>query len=153
MNEMGVVRVGSGRGFIAGEKDRFIITAAHCLPHLPPAAAFAPAEDRTYTNLIGPRDGNTEISVECVFVDPVSDIAVLGEVDNQVFLDGESKEYIEFVEASTPFAISNAPLEGSGFLYSLDGHWFSCKVQRQPDGPLWIFEAEQEIAEGCQDLL
>ena len=37
----GVVMVGEARGFVVeGEFDRFVITAAHCLPHLPPAAAL-----------------------------------------------------------------------------------------------------------------
>jgi hypothetical protein len=43
--DQAVVRVGDGRGFIVGLDDtgmleRFVITAAHCLPHLPPACSF-----------------------------------------------------------------------------------------------------------------
>jgi hypothetical protein len=38
-----VVRVGAGRGFVieTEDEDRLIITAGHCLPHLPPSHAAA----------------------------------------------------------------------------------------------------------------
>jgi hypothetical protein len=50
--ENAVVTVGEARGFVVeGEHSRFVITASHCLPHLPPvAAARAGAEQRTYSN-------------------------------------------------------------------------------------------------------
>lgn len=62
---------------------RVIVTAAHCLGKLPPRHAMAFAEEKTY-NLLGSLDGGTaNICAECLFVDPVADIAVLGAPDNQ----------------------------------------------------------------------
>ena len=49
-----VVRVGDGRGFVvAGGDTRYVITAAHCLPFLPPAILARGAEEATYLDLIG----------------------------------------------------------------------------------------------------
>jgi hypothetical protein len=54
MNTQAVVSVGDGRGFIvSGKHDRFIITAAHCLPAFPPCASFSTIEERTYATLVG----------------------------------------------------------------------------------------------------
>jgi putative ABC transport system substrate-binding protein len=50
-----VIRVGDGRGFVVeGERERFVITAAHCLPHLPPCHPAAYEEELTYQALLGP---------------------------------------------------------------------------------------------------
>lgn len=51
-----VVSIGGGRGFIveSGQRGRFIITVAHCLPALPPAMSFSNLEERTYQNIAGP---------------------------------------------------------------------------------------------------
>ena len=73
-----IVNVGTARGFVVGAgDDRYVITAAHCLPHLPSADG---REDACiYPNLLGPlTKKKRKVWAECVFVDPVSDIAVLG---------------------------------------------------------------------------
>jgi hypothetical protein len=49
-----VITVGEGRGFVVEGWDRYVITAAHCLPHLPPPASFLGANERTYKALLGP---------------------------------------------------------------------------------------------------
>jgi hypothetical protein len=103
-----VLKVGDGRGFIImplpplkpGLKtdhalkgvsflgQRLMLTTAHCLPHLPPAQATASSSDRTYKGLIETLDGSRkDISAECMFVDPVADIAVLGCPDTEEFGD------------------------------------------------------------------
>jgi hypothetical protein len=51
-----VLRVGNGRGFVvqgADEQDRFVITAAHCLPFIPLAHPMADISERTYDSLLG----------------------------------------------------------------------------------------------------
>jgi len=40
-----VLQVGDGRGFHVGD---FVLTAAHCLPRLPPPMTMTCIEDRTY---------------------------------------------------------------------------------------------------------
>ena len=45
----GVITAGSGRGFVVeGSGERLVITAAHCLPFLPPAQSFFGPKERTY---------------------------------------------------------------------------------------------------------
>ena len=45
MNSSAIVTLGAGRGFVVATADPFtpqvIVTAAHCLPHLPTCAAVA----------------------------------------------------------------------------------------------------------------
>lgn len=56
-----IVKVGDGRGFLIGNQSPWphrVITAAHCLPHLPPAHRGSFTEDRTYANLLGPLQGS-----------------------------------------------------------------------------------------------
>jgi hypothetical protein len=79
----GVITVGpGGRGFIVEATawifpEYFVITAAHCLPQLPPPHGFSDLQDRTYENLLAPLGGTPSVWCECLFVDPVADIAVL----------------------------------------------------------------------------
>ena len=76
-----VVRVKEGRGFVVqdGEGQRYIVTAARCLPHLPPAWWFSLAADVTYPDVLGPLDATTlAVRAQYLFVNPVADIAVPG---------------------------------------------------------------------------
>ena len=75
----GVIAVGSGRGFVVeGAGERLVITAAHCLPFLPPPLHSFGLEARTYGPLLAPRGEPPRAWAECRFVDPIADIAVLG---------------------------------------------------------------------------
>jgi hypothetical protein len=52
-----VLKVGEGRGFVVKRrryKDCIVITAAHCLPVLPPPHPCAYLEEITYRRLLGP---------------------------------------------------------------------------------------------------
>ena len=52
----GVITVGHGRGFVVeGAGERLVITAAHCLPSLPPALPSFGLEARTYGPLLARR--------------------------------------------------------------------------------------------------
>ena len=91
--ERSVITVGpnGGRGFVVeGWPDRYVITAAHCLPALPPAHAMSYVSERTYGELLGPLGEKPTIMAECAFADPVSDIAVLSEPDGQVWDEAEA---------------------------------------------------------------
>ena len=104
-----VVKVGDGRGFIIGVRRhiarghfverRLVLTAAHCLPKLPPAFAW-PTDERMYPNLLGRLRGKRNVWTECLFVDPVADIAVLGSPDNQALADA-ADAYETFVGSAT----------------------------------------------------
>jgi hypothetical protein len=125
-----VIRVGDGRGFvIEGEqKTRYVITAAHCLPHLPPCCSFSYLEERTYQKLLALRGGERTVWAECLFADPVSDIAVLGEPDNQE-LSEQCDAYRELTQSVvTPLPVAEPGKEA--WLLSLEGGvWFRCGVR------------------------
>jgi hypothetical protein len=103
------VRVGDGHGFIIEGKysRRYVITAAHCLPELPPAHPASYLHERTYRALLAPF-GAAACSVwaECLFVDPVSDIAVLGSPDDQELSD-EAELYEALLETGVAVEVSD----------------------------------------------
>ena len=99
-----------------------VVTAAHCLPKLPPAHAQSRSEDRTYPKLLGSLGAaKTEVWAECLFVDPVADVAVLGCPDEQELGD-EAEAYFELTENVPALRIGNAK-SGKGWVLSLDGRW------------------------------
>ena len=111
-----VVRVGQGRGFVVEhDHKRVVITASHCLPVdsdgrliLPPSHLGRYVHENTYSKLLGPLGGEPTVWVECCFVDPVSDIAVLGGPDDQA-LSEEADAYEEFVGSAVRLKIVDAP--------------------------------------------
>jgi hypothetical protein len=142
----GVVTVGSGRGFVVeGARERFVITAAHCLPFLPPAQSFFEPRERVYGPLLA-RLGDAPLAwAVCRFVDPIADIAVLGSPDNS-----NAAEYNALVTTATAFSIGSSLRHPVNFwvparLLSLDGRrWFSCTA-RHFGGPLWITHAAEPV--------
>ena len=147
-----VVKVGDGRGFIieAGH-NRLIVTAAHCLPHFPLAAPISYTEERTYADLLGPLGKSVpKVCAECLFADPVGDIAVLGCPDDQALLN-EAKAYEMLTEAAPSLRVSAMELpretKVSARLLTLDGRWAGCTVEHF-GGPLWISDAAEPIRGG-----
>jgi len=123
-----VVRVGDGRGFVIETKDerRLVVTAAHCLqrdgqPCLPPADPEP--EDRTYPDFLGPLNKAATVWAECVFVDPIVDLAVLGPPEHSDLwekaeayneLVGATDELVgatveELVRVTVPLAVGRLP--------------------------------------------
>jgi len=123
-----VVRVGGGRGFIVRAHDnmrcerRFVVTAAHCLPHLPPAHPAREAEESVYPRLLGRLGKRATVWADCRFVDPIADIAVLGQPDDQVFTE-EAEPYDELVGSAEPLAISDMKARDLYDLNSWDRVW------------------------------
>jgi hypothetical protein len=127
-----VLRVGEGgRGFVTeARRERIVITAAHCLPFFPPRHSWSYMEERTYPALLGPLGEAPTVWTECLFVDPIADIAVLGSPDDQEFHD-EAEAFEALMEKFEPLKVGN-PHDGetvSARLFSLDGRLFGCKVQ------------------------
>jgi hypothetical protein len=122
-----VLRIGDGRGFVVemrhhlGWNDRIIITAAHCLPRLPPPYEHLlqlptphPArylDEETYQCLLAPLDAELTVWATCLFVDPIADIAVLGQPDNQELSD-QADAYDALVDALEPMTVADAPAQG-----------------------------------------
>jgi hypothetical protein len=126
-----------------------VLTAAHCLPFFPPCASFSDLSERTYKNLLGPIGQKRTIWAECLFVDPISDIAVLGSPDNQA-LSANADAYLKFTEHVSAVTLRDARTAKRG--YSLRGDWFACSVSVQFafDGrsSLWVKESAEGIAGG-----
>jgi hypothetical protein len=153
-------QISLGRGFMVEinhpnlkRREPVIITAAHCLPHFPPALGLLSyLEERTYRALLGPLNAEQTVWAECLFADPIADIAVLGSPDGQDLYD-EAQVYEELMATMTPFAIGDAPKQGREFvrpklpnatgfwmdapgggparLLSLDREWIDCSVTRR----------------------
>jgi hypothetical protein len=113
-----LLKVGDGgRGFVIEAGDRIVITAAHCLVAddrpLPPAHPWSYTAERTYPGLLGPLcEAKPTVWAECLFVDPIADIAVLGSPDNQELSD-EAEAYEQLIRTvPRPFPIAEAPKQG-----------------------------------------
>jgi hypothetical protein len=148
-----VLTVGSGRGFVVkydarGHSARIVITAAHCLPRFPRCGDGAQGDqwDWTYKALLGPLGQAPTVWAECIFADPIADIAVLCEPDNQE-LFAEADAYNALVDAMTPLPIVDAPEDGPAWLLSLDRKWHRCRAQHF-NGPLNITDAAAGIKGG-----
>ncbi len=143
----GIVTVGGGRGFVVdGPCGLLIITAAHVLPHLPPALAICTGYERSYLELLAQLSDKPTVMAECLFVDLVADIAVLGSPDMQEFCN-EAEAYEEFVEASLPLPIKDAAETEVVWLLSLDGEWFKADAKTF-GGPIWLDNATAGIMDG-----
>ncbi len=144
----GVITVGDGRGFVVeGGGERLVITAAHCLPFLPPALTSFGIEARTYGPLLAPRGEAPRTWAVCRFVDPIADIAVLG--SPKAPHDGD---YQALVATATALRIGDRVRHPVNFwaparLLSLDDRWFYCTV-RHFGGPLWITHAAERVLGG-----
>jgi hypothetical protein len=159
-----IVAVGDARGFvIEGPDGRLVITAAHCLPFFPPCHGFSYTEERTYTRLLGPLGQEPSVWAECLFADPIADIAVLGAPDRQDLSD-ECDAYRALTEAAAPLPIADVSgrppwrLDGDKFvaqpalvhqvwMLSLDGDWFSGEALHR-GGPLVLESAARRIRGG-----
>jgi hypothetical protein len=144
----GVITVGDARGFVvenAGE--RLVITAAHCLPFLPPALSALGLEARTYGPLLAARGEIPSARTTCRFVDPIADIAVLGPPDPP-----HADDYNALMATATALPFGDGVRHPVNFwaparLLSLDGRWFSCTI-RHFGGPLWITHAAERVHGG-----
>lgn len=137
-----VLTVGDGRGFVVEGNgfSRFVITAAHCLPHLPPANLSSFTEERTFKSLLGPLSAKPSIWAECLFADPIADIAVLCSPDNQE-LPEEAERFDELVEAATALAIAAAGNAKKAQVLSLNAEWLAVTIEARAP---WLMIAEAD---------
>jgi hypothetical protein len=168
-----VVRVGKGRGFVVeGSGDfapeRYVVTAAHCLPQMPGPDPGQEYVAYTYKDMLAPLGAEPSVWCECLFVDPIADIAVLGAPDYEV-LSEQAGAYQELVAAAIPLAVAEPPPstlppvpeghmryqsppiapdipEYRAFLLSLNNRWFPCTLC--DPGKLWISNAAEDIEGG-----
>jgi hypothetical protein len=88
------------------------------MPRFPPAHAASYLQDRTYAKLIGVLGEELAVWAECLFVDPIADIAVLGRPDNQELSD-EAEVYEALTESVVPLAIGEMGKD-KGWMLSLE---------------------------------
>lgn len=124
-----------GRGFVVqGRGPRYVITAAHCLPWLPPAMTFSGIEERTYNKLLGKIGAEADVAAECIFVDPVSDLAVLTSPDNQE-LSAEADAYEALTDSLLALRMAALPNDALAW--------------PQPEGtPVWLLSLAGEDFRG-----
>jgi hypothetical protein len=160
-----VLRVGDGRGFVVecSNNERMIITAAHCIAHarlgngtkgLPPSHPGRYLQEETYIKLLSLLGTKPTVWAACIFADPIADIAVLGQPDNQDLSD-QADAYDELVGSMATLTLGDAPAEGRerikfsapkygkrwieratpgkgpGRVLSLDGRWLTGQVSRR----------------------
>ena len=148
-----VLKVGDGRGFIIEHRTthprlghelskRRVVTAAHCLPKLPPAHPAAHWWERTF-HILGSLDGRKhDVAVECLFVDPVADIAVLGRPDEPE-LGNEADAYDALTNDAPVLRIGKAR-DGPGWVLALDNHWVPTTLEIHG---LWIPNLSIDLVE------
>jgi len=99
-----------------------VITAAHCLPHLPPAGRDRDSDERSYSGLLSPLGEPPTVAAECLFVDPIADVAVLGSVDNQERAT-EAAAFDRFAEGRPALRVGAVRQRGAGWVLSLEQQW------------------------------
>jgi hypothetical protein len=143
-----VVRVGEGRGFLVAATRRhesaLVVTAAHCLPSWPEAQPDR--WDTLHRDLLGPLGAPPTVWADCLFVDPVGDIAVLGPVDDQE-LGEQADAYEKLVGNAVPLPIADVARGEPIWLLSLEGAWFPGAVDHMGMG-LIVSETKQPIQGG-----
>lgn len=139
----GIVKVGTGRGFIVRYRredlgvggrayfvrERAVITAAHCLGGLPSPYPEKHGRENLFPSLLGTLDGNEqEVTTECLFVDPVADIAWVGRPAAEE-LSEEADAYDALMADRPAFSIGWPPRKGTGHILALDGHWIRVPME------------------------
>jgi hypothetical protein len=129
-----VITVGSGRGFVVEHRVYFdfgdgngyrklrrkvVVTASHCLPHAPKVMSGVDYQSATYPKLLAPLGEEPSVWTQCLFFDPVADVAVLGAPDDQELPD-EWNAYYALVKGRKAFA-TVVPESGEGYMLALDG--------------------------------
>lgn len=82
-----IVTVGHGRGFLVkAQCGVVVVTAAHCLPKVPQTDPHPDSTERICPGkLLGQLGKKATVRAECLFADPVEDIAVLRELQGHEF--------------------------------------------------------------------
>ena len=126
-----IISVGDGRGFLVKHRhEMLVITAAHCLPSIPAPHPARHLEESTF-QLLSALGEQPTIWAECLFVDVIADLAVLGPPDGQELYD-EHEAYLAFTGARRVLRLGDLPQSALGLgpiathpirVLRLDGEW------------------------------
>ena len=73
---------GDGNGYRKLRR-KVVVTASHCLPDAPKLMSGVDYQSATYPKLLAPLDEEPSVPTQCLFFDPVADVAVLGEPETK----------------------------------------------------------------------
>jgi hypothetical protein len=132
-----------GRAFILkGQRRNHVLTAAHCLPNIPPAHPWRNLDESTFQDFLSPLSGGPKVWAECLFCDVIMDLAVLWESSGQD-LDEECEAFNPFIDDCPVLEMSTwqwkrpvyklgeeyKPAEMQpGFVLSLENEWLPCTL-------------------------
>ncbi len=87
-------------------------------------------KEKTYQGLLGPLGGDCSVCAECLFVDPVGDLAVLIGPDNQELYE-QAEQYEDLIEDRSESVPVGSPPENNsqGWLLSLENTLLPCKIE------------------------
>ena len=134
-----------GQGILV--KNQMILTAAHCVDY---SLTGGMVLGDYYIEEIKTHSGNLKVAPCCI--EPISDIAVLCELDNQVFFS-EFEQFDEFVKNTKPVRICRNKLDAYKkfkiFIYSHEKKWITGYAQVvRSDSHMLIIESEEPIKGG-----
>jgi hypothetical protein len=102
-------------------------------------------EEKTYRDLLGALGETPKVWAECLFVDPVGDIAVLGSPDDQELWD--QAEAYDALTARGALSIGRATIDSHVQMLSLNGGWVPALVKHS-ESNLWLDMDREGIQPG-----
>lgn len=128
----------------------FIVTAAHVLKWELEEGGMALGDDARYLQKI--ETGGRRMSVYPIAIEPLSDIAICGEVDGQ-WLPDECQAFADFCEVARPLRLDTRefPVDKQITAYVLThtGQWVDCRVRQiAPQANTLFLETRGQIEGG-----
>ena len=117
---------------------------------LPPPHGLSYTIERAYPKLLAPLGEQPTVWCECLFVDPIADIAVLGSPDYET-LSEEAEAYVALVEAATSLTVAEPPSQPipeevaqlAELAKTIWGNWISSRGKTQM--PRLLAVADQSV--------
>ena len=117
-----VITVGEGRGFVVEHRgEQLVVTASHCLPWLPSGFGISYSEEHVYRNMLGPLGSAPTVACECLFINPIADVAVVGVPDTQTY-SHEAEGYRALLDTLHRFELLMHPRRSAAFFLVWKGN-------------------------------
>ena len=135
-----------GLGVFVG--DGLIITAAHCINYNRREGVMAVLSEYLIEKI---KTGERELKIALLAVEPISDLAVLGSLDSEIFYD-ESEDFDKFCDQTKPVPLcSDFELfrKFKVHIYTHKGTWVTGSAEyRQPAGHSLAVKFDEQIEGG-----